>query len=216
VAGRLTYHASRTAPQKPRFFQSIGRSMVLADEQLNAGANRELIKQAFLRHGIALGTSAMTAPELALAGQAPTADLATGRAAIEGVTGEDLRHRLDVPPGTPVTVSAVDLAGGLVKVAYREAVPLDDVDPRLSGVLALADVQVLVGESGGRAAVLGALPRPDDHARAVRTFAASLVEAGQIAYDEATSRETAPEEAQPTHRVVTRDGSRLLERIRFA
>jgi hypothetical protein len=75
---------------------------------------------------------------------------------------------------------------------------------------------VLVGESGGRAAVLGALPRPDDHARAVRTFAASLVEAGQIAYVEATSRETAPEEAQPTHRVVTRDGSRLLERIRFA
>jgi hypothetical protein len=98
---------------------------------------------------------------------------------------------------------------------YREPVPLDDVDPRLSGVLAFADVQVLVGESGSRAAVLGALPRPDDQARAVRTFATSLAAAGQIAYDEETSREAAPEEAQPTHRIVTRDGSRLLERIRF-
>jgi hypothetical protein len=216
VAGRLIYHASRTAPQTPRFFQSVGRSMVKADEQLNAGANRELIKQAFLRHGIALGTSAMTAPAVALAGQAPTADLATGHAAIDGPTGEDLRQRLDVPPGTPVTVSAVDLDGGLVKVAYRERVPLDDVDSRLSGVIALADVQVLVGESGGQAAILGAPPRPDDHARAVRTFAASLAATGQIAYDQTTSRETAPEEAQPTHRVVTRNGSRLLERIRFA
>jgi hypothetical protein len=215
VAGRLIHHASRTAPQTPRFFQSVGRSMVLADEQLNAGANRELIKQAFLRHGIALGTAAMTAPVVALAGQAPTADLATGRAAIDGPTGEDLRQRLDVPPGTPITVSAVDLAGGLVKAAYRERVPLDDVDPRLSGVFAFADVQVLVGESGSRAAVLGALPRPDDQARAVHTFAASLAATGQIAYDEATSRQTTAEEAQPTHRIVTRDGSSLLERIRF-
>jgi len=42
-----------------------------------------------------------------------------------------------------------------------------------------------------------------------------LIKQAFLRHDEATSRETTAEEAQPTHRIVTRDGSSLLERIRF-
>jgi hypothetical protein len=113
----------------------------------------------------------------------------------------------------------------VAKVKYRTPVPLDGIDPRLDGVVALADVQVLLGESGGRPAVLGALPKPDTHAEAVREFAASLAATGQIDFGgpvaggrgrhgavAAIDRET-PDTT--THRVVATRRVRVLERVRF-
>ena len=48
------------------------RAMVKADEQDNAGANRNAIGTAFSNHEIPLGTGAMLAPVAALAGAAPS------------------------------------------------------------------------------------------------------------------------------------------------
>src|SRR6185295_10786283 len=61
TAGALLVEGARTALIKPRFFQSVGRAMVLADEQANGGANRDHIKAAFQKHDILLGTNAMLA-----------------------------------------------------------------------------------------------------------------------------------------------------------
>ena len=73
-AARLFYLGAASAPFVPRFFRSVGRAMVLADDAENGGANRQLIGKAFADHGLALGSRALLAPELALAGAAPTID----------------------------------------------------------------------------------------------------------------------------------------------
>jgi hypothetical protein len=229
TAARLLHKGAATAPQVPRFYQSVGRAMVLADAQLHGGVNRQAIGEAFGGHGIALGSSALLAPELALAGPAPVPDLAAGSVELEDSTRRDLRRRLGMLANTALTVKAVDLDGGVAKAKYRVPVALDGVDPRLDGVVATADVQVLLGGSGGRAAVLGALPRPDHNAEAVREFAASLAQAGQIAFEagpapthadghrhSAVGEGTSAPAALPTHAVVDAGPVRVLHRVRFA
>ena len=47
TAGALLVEGAKTAPITPRLFQSVGRAMVLADQQLNGGANRDRIRAAF-------------------------------------------------------------------------------------------------------------------------------------------------------------------------
>lgn len=42
-AGQLLIAAARSAPETPRFFQAVGRAMILADQQLNGGDNRAAI-----------------------------------------------------------------------------------------------------------------------------------------------------------------------------
>jgi hypothetical protein len=71
VAGKLLIEAAKVAVVAPRFLQAIGRSTVLADQMLNGGANGLHIRNAFQAHDIMLGTSAMLAPTMALAGTAP-------------------------------------------------------------------------------------------------------------------------------------------------
>jgi Fungalysin metallopeptidase (M36) len=71
VAGKLLIEAAKVAVVAPRFLQAIGRSIVLADQMLNGGANGLHIRNAFQAHDIMLGTSAMLAPTMALAGTAP-------------------------------------------------------------------------------------------------------------------------------------------------
>ena len=71
AAARLLIAGARNAPESTRFFQSVGRAMSLADQQLNNGANRDAIGRAFAAHNIALGTNAMVAPVAELAGASP-------------------------------------------------------------------------------------------------------------------------------------------------
>ena len=59
TAGALLVAGASTAVITPRFFQSVGRAMILADDQANGGANRELIRGAFQRHNIMLGANAL-------------------------------------------------------------------------------------------------------------------------------------------------------------
>jgi len=228
LTGRLFHKAARTAPQVPRFFQSVGRAMVLADQQAHGGANREIIRDAFGQHGIVLGTGALLSPEVALAGPPPVADVRAAEAEVAESTRRDLRQRLGVPRSTAMVVTAVDMAGGLAKVKYRTPVPLDGIHDQLAGVVAMADVQVLVGESGGAPAVLGAMPHADLDAEAVREFAASLVANEQVDLGGGPrSRRrrgavAAPSSADrrvtglPTHHIATRGRARVLERARFA
>jgi hypothetical protein len=220
TAARLFYHAAQKAPAVPRFFQSIGRSMVLADATLNGGANRQLIGQAFAQHGLALGTQALLAPELALAGGSPKVDRRKRAVKVQPATLRDLRERLGAPAGRAANIALVELGDtSAANVAFHDEVALDDVDPRLRGVVAPVETVALVGESGGSAALLFA-PATGAPSAEVLDFVNSLVAHGQVAFDSPPRRRAAvasyDDSRTATHAIRRRGGKQELERIRFA
>lgn len=219
ITGRVFYEGARTAPITPRFFQAVGRSMVLADDSMYAGAHRAIIGAAFAQHNIALGSSAMLAPQTSLNGPAPT-----GKGAkVHAKAMTDLHQRLALGKNASLVARAAGLGSGVAAVSYQTPVPLGDLDPRLAGVHAMADADVLVGGSGGRAAILGVAPPVDDTADAVRRFVMSLLAHNQIDLPSKSAKKAArsavtatPSRGAVTHRVVGKSGSRLLERVAFA
>ena len=220
VACQLLIGGVKTALITPRFFQSVGRAMVLADEQDHGGANREAIKAAFAGHAIQLGANALLAPTAVLEGAAPA-----GRAAAIGTrTRRDLAARLGATRGARLSVEAAELSGERVaRVVHTQAVSLSAVHPRLKGVTAMAPVAVDVGASGARAAVMGALPEPVSTEREVQTFVAALLRHGQIEMAPGAkgtrSRGAVAGRPQPirreTHVVKVVRGKKMLVRVRF-
>ncbi len=209
LAGRLLWMGVARAPEVPRFFRAVGRQMVLADATLTGGENRALIGQAFAGHGIALGSQALLAPELALPGAAPHFDRAAASVQLDDATIADLQRRLGTGDGRAM-VSMIEIADTPVaKVTFREDVPLDDVDPRLRGVVVSAPAPALVGESGGAAALLHA-PRPEAPAEEAKRFVRSLLNHERIALEPG-----ARTEPSRTHAVEERNGRRELRRLRF-
>lgn len=226
AAARLFHKATLTAPEVPRFYRAVGRAMVLADGGMNGGANREIIGKAFANHGLALGSSALLAPELALAGDAPRFDRTAGEASVQPATTQDLRRRIGAAPEARATVSMVDLdEAEVAKVSFRTEVALDDVDPRLQGVVAYVEVPALIGASGFSAALLHA-PRAGTPTDEVHEFVRSLLANGQVdtgagsLSGAGTSRgaaaEAEPVAEMPTHSIVQRDGRQELRRVRFS
>lgn len=112
----------------------------------------------------------------------------------------------------------------MAEMVHERLVPLDRLDKKLKGVVARAPEAVLVGESGGRAAILGALPQPATTADEVETFVRSLLTQRAIDFGEQ------PEKPKPkpaaaiakhpvdpvTHTIKMVGGKKVLTRIRFA
>src|SRR5262249_4187808 len=211
--------AARVAPASPRFFQSMGRAMVKADEQQNDGENRERIGKAFADHGVMLGSSAMTAPTAALAGPAPKVLQAS--AALAAPTLADLRNRIRTKRGAKLEVRPLQQLGkGIAEVVHRREVALGQVHSRLRGVVAYQNEPVLVGSSGARAAVLGALPELNRTEDEVNAFVETLLANGRIAFGAKAAALTAPsggkEAPQPyTHVIRSAGGKKVLTRVRF-
>jgi hypothetical protein len=153
---------AKSALLTPRFFQSVGRAMTFADDQLNAGANRDRIRIAFQKHNILLGANAMSAPAAILAGTAPS----KGRAASLGAaTRRDLLARLGAGRGARLSVETAEVSGQRFTRAVHTQRAARPLDKRLKGVTAAAQMPVLVGDSGGKAALVGHLPEPISTAR---------------------------------------------------
>jgi hypothetical protein len=220
AAGKLFHRAAKDAPALPRFFRSVGRALVLADEALNNGDNRDLIGQPFNQHGLALGAQSFLAPEIALAGEPPVIDLPRGVATVGPSTLRDLRHRVGASAHAMANVDLRRLGDTPVaNVAIRQEVPLDTVDKRLRGVVASAHTVALVGESGRSAALLFA-PRPGVPTDEVLGFVQSLVSHDQVAFDSQQKRRgaaaTRPRAGGPTHAIRSRGNKKELYRVRFA
>jgi Fungalysin metallopeptidase (M36) len=213
MAAQLLLAGARDAPESTRFFQAVGRAMVLADRADNDGVNQVAIHGAFDAHGIALGANAMLAPVAALAGPAPAA--AKGPAPLAPSTRRDLKERLEVPPRAKVRVRRSKVADKpVVEAVHRRDVPLGRLSPRLRGVVARAPETVLVGESGGRAAVLGAPPEPRATTDEVMTFVESLLKHDRIEFGEKDQKRNG--HTWRSHAIRKQQGSRVLVRERFS
>lgn len=224
TAGSLLVAGASTAVITPRFFQSVGRAMVLADDQQSGGQNRDRIRDAFQRHNIMLGANALLAPVAILAGAAP----GVGRAATLGAaTRKDLMERLGGGRGARLSVGVAELSGHrFARVVHTQQIALGSLDKRLKGVTIAAPVPVMVGDSGGRAAVMGQLPELVSTEREVQAFVESLLSNGQIELGRpasaaaarargavaSTQKKKVPRE---THRVTSVGGKKVLARVRF-
>jgi hypothetical protein len=213
LAGRILIEGARGAVVRPRFLQSMGRAMILADQNMNGGANRQHIGDAFARHDILLGANAMMAPTMALAGAAPKG------AKLGTAAREDLRRRLGSVRGAKLSLSATDFFGvKAVNAVQTRGVQLGSVDPKLKGVVAMAHEPVIVGASGSRAAVMGAVPNAAETESEVKAFVESLVAHRRIGYGgkrkkAAAARREFPEHV--THVVKSVGGRKVLQRVRF-
>ena len=110
TAGSLLVRAAAEAPETTRFFQSVGRTMILADDAMYGGANRMAVHDAFDRHGIALGSAAMLAPSAALAGKAPSTRTGA-RQPLGSAALADLRERLGADPKAKMVVRTGVIGG---------------------------------------------------------------------------------------------------------
>jgi hypothetical protein len=208
TAGRLLIAGAQAAPEVARFFQAVGRAMMLADEAASGGAHHAAIRDGFAGHNIAIGSTVMLAPTSGLAGSAPTVDTAAGTALLPAAARRDLLKRIGARRGR-LSVTGHELGGqAIAKAVHRRGVPLGKLDRRLKGVVA-------------RAVLLGHLPDARATADEVHHFVGTLLEHGAVAF--ATAKRGATRKAAapaswflPTHTLQTRGGKTVLKRIRFS
>ena len=222
MAGQLLLQAVQQAPQKARFFREVGRAMLLADQQNNSGKSETAIRDAFEGHGLPLSLGVALTPETALSGAAPNLG---AKASLSASVKKDLMERLGAMPGSKAVFNALEI--GKVKVGefvHRRAVALAHLDKRLVDVVAMAPETVLLGNSGGRAAVLGMLPHAESTVDEVEAFVRSLLRKGAIDFGDKpkpkakglVAADAQLPVAPVTHTIKTAGGKKMLVRIRFA
>jgi hypothetical protein len=229
TAGRLLVQAVQQAPETPRFFQSVGRAMVLVDDATNGGKHRQAIGKAFAAHGVLLGSQAALMPKVALAGGAPTLAKKSGAGAVSlaASTIKDLKRRIAAEPRARMSLAAINLgAERFVAAVHHRQVDLSSLGKHLKGVIAVAPEPVIVGASGGAAAAFNALPDATTTADEVLMFVKTLVENGRIRVDGAKASKSAVgsavaalgatvDDPLPTHAIRTQGGKKVLKRLRF-
>ncbi|MFN7919246.1 MAG: M36 family metallopeptidase [Bryobacteraceae bacterium] len=208
LAGKILIAGARQALITPRFLQSVGRAMVLADQSLNGGANRTHISNAFQAHNILLGSNALVAPSASLAGGAPKG------AAVSTATKKDLASRMGATRGAKLATTA---AGAMVDVAHAREISLTGLDKSLKGVVCLGHDVARVGESGGRAAVMGAMPHRDETDLEVRAYVQTLLEHDRIEMEApksaVRSRAVAAKAKPKSHAIKAVRGKKMLVRV---
>jgi len=226
TAGKLLIAAAKQASVTSRFFQAVGRAMVLADDTSNGGANRAVIGQAFAGHGILLGSSAALMPTVSLPGAPPSVEGRARTAVVDPLTTAELKRRLNAKPSAKLAFEAVSMGGQkVVRAVHQRTVALDDLGSALQGVVAVVPESALLGNSGGSAAVLGALPMADTTQDEVLGYVRTLLDSGRIAVGKGRSRNVlsavatevpSDSTATATHTIVAEGGKRVLHRLQFA
>lgn len=217
TAGKLLLRGAAEAPETVRFFQAVGRAMVLADQAANNGANRMAIRDAFQKHNVALGSAAMLAPVAALEGTVGR------RGALSRSAVQDLRTRLGAAPAERMLVQQREIGGLTVVCAtHLKHVPLGGLDRRLRGVVAVAPRPVLVRSVGRTAALLGGVPEATISDDEVKAFVETLLTSDRIAFDRSARsgiKSAARKDTRlrlPTHVVDRVGATKVLRRVRFA
>ena len=225
AAGTLLIVAAKTAPESMRFFQAVGRAIILADTELNGGASHQAIRDAFAAHNVLLGSSAMLAPTAALAGGAPRFARDSRKATLATATQRDLLKRIRGPAKGTLFAIRLKVGGKTVaKAVHRRPVRLDALDKRLKKVVVMASESVLVGRSGTRAAVLGQLPEESATREEATTFVRTLLKHNAITLAKPTAKrvkkrragaKSKPSSSVATHKVQTQGKTKVLVRTHF-
>lgn len=221
TAGKLLIAGARQAAISPRFFESVGRAIVLAD-QTAGGTNHQAISDAFSRHGLLLGAMSAMMPKASLAGPAPKPKAKTLSLLPE--TLKDLRKRIEAPAGAKFSLQALTLGDmDVVEATHQREVPLDQVAKELKGVVAYGPEPVLVGGVGRAAAIFNALPDPSTTEDEVHAFVATLLSNNDISFVPASKAKgfvegtlTKGTKRFPTHIISTSRGKKVLTRVRYA
>jgi len=209
TAGALLAAAVKSAPEDIRFYRAVGRAMILADDDQNGGANHVAIRDAFAAHGIALGSTVMLAPTVALEGPPPPVRGAASRR-LNPRTRRDLSVRVGSDGTTRMSIEPVQLGGRRVaKVKLRRKIPLVNVSGPLQGVMAHVNEELLLGAEQKYCVVLGELPIPATSDIEVSAFVRSLADSGALQHPADRSR-------KPTHVIRSRGGRKFLKRVRFS
>lgn len=215
IAGKLLAAGARSAPETPRFFQSVGQVMILADERLYHGANRQAIFSAFAWHNISLASDSMLAPTTVVAGTAPGFTAQGKGATVSASTRRDVLHRIGARPGARSTVAKLQVAGrNVAQIVHKREIRLSKLDGRLRGVIAVAAESVLLGKSGKRAAVLGALPDVSTTADEVSTFVGTLLKHDCVAFKD--GKAAVGNGGVPTHAIRKSGKKKVLRRVRVS
>ncbi|MGQ0446255.1 MAG: hypothetical protein ACT4O2_14300 [Beijerinckiaceae bacterium] len=185
VATRLLAQAAAEAPIRPRFLETVGRTMVLADRNLLGGANETHIRTAFERHGIPLSVTNFLAPRVALTPASAKKSKVAGKganvASLSAPAKRVLNDVLEVAPNEKLTRSAFTVAGpDTAQKTTSRVVDLTGISGGLTNVKSYNPYSVLVGSSGGVPAVLGAVDPAAVISNEVRSYVATLIRRGQV------------------------------------
>jgi hypothetical protein len=222
LAGQLLVDAVKVVPQQPRFFQAVGRSMILIDDDRSAGNNHLSIRDAFNAHGIALGSSAMLAPSVPLDGPAPSVN---ARGASSTALVPQARHGLCDVLGTPrsTPISLMPVKFGRRKFSrgrFSREISLAALGHRLKGVSARVREDVLLGKSLRKAALLGHIPNAEVTHREVMALVACLLDTGCIhgmkPLQKLKGRFRKGVRELPTHSIRKQGNARRIRRLRFS
>lgn len=235
IAMKLLVLGVAEAPMQPRFLETVGRTMLLADRDKHGlpggkGQNEDFIRAAFDRHGITLSVSAFLAPRSAIAA-APPAGAVDAKLTVKAK--KELRSIMAPDEGAKLQTISFSLAGpNTSQVTSDHQVDLTGLSERLANVKCVAPQVAVVGPAGGATAVLGTVPSGATISNEVRSFVGTLVKHGLIDFGDkdakrAKGRKLAAAKAargagavsfgdSPTHALHKRGQSVFLERICFA
>jgi hypothetical protein len=243
LATRLAVKAAVRAPVRPRFFEAWGRMMLLVDSSDHGGANQAIIRAAFARHGIAIGTAPFLAPQAAVA-MVPRGRRRQGIMSVSPQMRLKLKGLLSLDAASPMSVRQLEIAGDAVaEVNSQVEVDLSGLAEILEGVVAHVSRPTLLGEVSGAVAVLGSVQSSMIYASEVRDFVSTLVrrkaieavaagaprsavalvrERGRVKGGrKARNGRKAPtaflaRDGVVTHVIAEKGGQRVIERVAFA
>lgn len=170
----LLAEAARQAPIEPRFLASWGRTMLAVDQHRHGGANIQTIKTAFANHGLTVSATGFLAPQMALTEPRKRKGRAPKHFTISATAKERVRDFLRVEEGTVLRMRELTL-GRVTEIAADAKVDLSGLSERLAGVVTHVPRPVMVGESDGAMAVVGAVAPAMLYSLEVREFVATLV-----------------------------------------
>ena len=226
TAGKLLIAGAKQAAISLRFFQSVGRAIVLADQTMSGGTNNQALSDAFSRHGILLGTMSALMPKASLAGPAPQVPSKAKVLSLAPETLKDIRRRIEAPAGAKFSFQALTLGDQeVVQATHNREVRLDQLDKQLKGVVAYAPEPVLVGGVQKFAAVFNMLPDPSTTEDEVHAFVETLLSNDDVSFEskksaaKGVSRTSTPIggfSKYPTHIIVAGRGKKVLTRVRYS
>jgi hypothetical protein len=183
VATRLLAEAAKAAPIRPRFLETVGRTMIIVDRRLFNGAHEPSVRTAFQRHGIALSVTTFLAPRVALGGRSRRGAGARPGAMLTSAARLQLHEILELPPAAKLATAAfAPKAEDTAQVTALRAVDLTGVSEKLADVKCYTPYSTLVGATNGATAVLGSIESSAMVSSEVRDYMATLVHRGQIAF----------------------------------